>query len=157
MRKRILAVGLLSLWAVPAVMAQNQPNQTGRQKPNIATMVQRRVSRLTTLLDLTSAQQTSLTTLLTTNATDNQGLFSSMRAARQALNTAEKNSDSAGIQSASTQIGNLTAQMTASRATLNAGIAQILTSDQMAKYNLLGHGGGHFGRGGFGPPGGPGI
>jgi Spy/CpxP family protein refolding chaperone len=154
MRKKILAIGLFSLWAVPAVMAQNQSNQTGHQRPNIATMVQQRVSRLTTLLDLTPAQQTSLTTLLTTHATNNQSLFSSMRTARQALSTAEKNNDSAGIQSASTQIGNLTAQMTANRATLNAGMAQILTADQMTKYNLLGHGRSHFrGSGSSGAPG----
>lgn len=151
MRKTILAIGLISLWAVPVVA---QSTQTGHQRPSVATMVQRRVSRLTTLLDLTPAQQTSLTTLFTTNATSSQGFFSSMRSARQALSTAEKNNDSAGIQSASTQIGNLTAQITASRATLNAGVAQILTADQMTKYNLLGHHGhGHFERGGSGSSG----
>jgi hypothetical protein len=104
--------------------------------------VQRRVKYLTTLLDLNPGQQTSLTDLLTKGATANQSFASSMRAARQALNTAEKNNDSAGIQTASAQIGTLTGQEALNRANFNAAIAQIFTADQLTKYKALGGGGG---------------
>lgn len=157
MRKAVLATVLLAFAAAPVLVAQST-GAPGGHKPNIATMVQRQVNHLTLLLDLTPDQQTSLTTLLTNNATANQPLMSSMRAAQKALHTAETNNDSAGIQSASAQIGTTTGQLTASRSTLNAGIAQILTATQLAKYKALGHGGpGRGGRGrgpgGFGGPG----
>ena len=97
-----------------------------------------RVKRLTTLLDLTPGEQTVLTELFTKNATADQPLMSSMRTAEQALRTAEKNNDSAGIQSASTQIGTITGQITANRASLNIGIEASLSPDQLAKYKALG-------------------
>ena len=154
MTKAILAIGLLTVFAVPAMSAQTPTG--GRNKPNMAAMVQRQVSHLTILLDLTTAQQSALTTLLTQNATSNQSLFAGMEAARKALHTAETNNDSNGIQTASAQIGTITGQMTANRSILNAGIAQILTPDQMTKYKALGHGGGGWGGRGHGRPGGPG-
>jgi Spy/CpxP family protein refolding chaperone len=148
-RKAVLVMSLLSLSAVPVLAAQNQQYQNGAHKPDAAAMVQRQVKRLTDLLpDLTPAQVTACTTLFTSNAAGSQGWMSSMRAARQALNTAEKNNDTAGIQAASTQIGNLTAQMTANRSTFNASLAQILTADQLKKYKEFGGGG--FGGGGRG-------
>jgi Spy/CpxP family protein refolding chaperone len=154
-RKAILAIALLSMCAASNLSAQSSAAGPGDHKPNIAAMVQRQVKRLTTLLDLTGSQQASLTTLLTNDATSNQSLFATMRSARQALHTAEMNNDGPGIQAASAQIGTITGQMTAARSTLNAGIAQILTPQQLTKYKALGpgsHGWGLGGRG-FGPSG----
>jgi Spy/CpxP family protein refolding chaperone len=136
MRKAILAISSVLILATPSLLAQ----RGGGYRPNAAAMVQRQVKHLTTLLDLTPGQQDSLTDLFTKNATSNQALASSMRSARQALSTAEKNNDSPGIQAASAQIGTLTGQMTLNRANLNAGIAQVLTTDQLTKYKALGGG-----------------
>lgn len=77
--------------------------------------------------------------------------MSNMRSAEQALHAAEKNNDAAGIQSASTQIGNITGQLTSNRSMLNAGIAQILTPEQLTKYKALGAGAGGFRGRRFGP------
>jgi hypothetical protein len=152
MRKAILAIALLSVFSAPVLLAQTTNN--ARQRPSIATMVQHEVTRLTTLLTFTPGEVTSLTELLTNNATSDQALMASRRTAEKALRTAETANDSAGIQAASAQLGTISGQMTANRATLNAGIAQILTSQQLAIYKALGHGGFRGGRGGFG--GGPG-
>ena len=160
MRKATLAIVLfsISMCATSNLSAQGSAAGPGDHKPNIAAMVQRQVKRLTTLLDLTGSQQASLTTLLTDNATSNQSLFATMRSARQALHTAEMNNDGPGIQAASAQIGTITGQMTAARSTLNAGIAQILTPQQLTKYKALGLGGHGWGFGGRGfGPGGPGA
>lgn len=155
MRKEILVIALFSISAVPSVFAQNPSVWGGNRQPNIAAMVQRQVKRMTTLLDLNPGEQSSLTDLLTKNASVNQPLMSSMRTAQQALRIAKKNNDSAGIQSASAQIGTITGQMTANRSALNVGIAAILTPDQLAKYKELGPAG-FGGRPGFRGPGGPG-
>lgn len=157
MGKATLAMAVLSLFVAAPLFAQAPgPGGPGGRGRNGGNGVQREVKRLTTLLDLTPGQQTSLTTLLTNNAAANQPLMKSMWAANKALHAAEQNNDSAGIQSASAQIGTITGQLTANRSTLNAGLAGIFTTDQMNKYKLLGHGPGGFG-GGFhrGGPGGP--
>ena len=156
MRKVVPAVALLSIFVAPALFAQNPGGPRGNHQPNIASMVQMRVKRLTTLLDLTPGEQTTLTELFTKDATANQPLMSGMRTAEQALRTAEKNNDSAGIQSASTQIGTITGELTANRASLNIGIEAALTQEQLAKYKALGPaaGGGPGFRGGPGGPGG---
>ena len=148
MRKAIPAVALISIFAASSLFAQAPNGFRGNHQPNIAARAQRQVQRLTTLLDLTPGQQTVLTDLFTKTDTSDQTLFTSMRSARQALHTAETNNDSAGIQAASTQIGNITGQMTANRSTLNVGITQILRPEQLAKYKALGHGGREWGFGG---------
>lgn len=161
MRKAIPASALLFIFAAAPLFAQNPGAGRGNRPRDIATMVQMRVKRLTTLLDLTPGEQAALTDLFTKDATANQPLMTSMRTAEQALRTAEKNNDSAGIQSASTQIGTITGQMTANRASLNVGIAASLSPDHLAKYKALGPaaGGGPGFRGGpggwRGGPGGP--
>jgi len=156
MRKAIPVTALLVIFAAGPLFAQNPGGFRGNRPRDLATMVQMRVKRLTTLLDLTPGEQAALTDLFTKDATANQPLMSSMRTAEQALRAAEKNNDAAGIQSASTQIGTITGQLTANRASLNIGIAQSLTPDHLAKYKALGPaaGGGPGFRGG--PGGGPG-
>jgi Spy/CpxP family protein refolding chaperone len=152
MRKAIPATALLFIFAAAPLFAQNPGAGRGDHQRNIATMVQMRVKRLTTLLDLTPGEQAALTELFTKDATANQPLMSSMRTAEQALRTAEKNNDSAGIQSASTQIGTITGELTALRASLNIGIEASLTPDQLVKYKALGPAAG--GGPGFRGPGG---
>jgi Spy/CpxP family protein refolding chaperone len=137
----------VSVLASSFAFAQNQ-----RTPPDPATMAQHQVSRLTTLLTLTAAQQQQATTIFTAAATAAQTAHTSLQTARQSLNTAIKNNDAGGIQQAATTIGNLTAQTTLSDAQARAAFLQILTPDQVTKYNQLGAGHG-FGRGGPGPAG----
>ncbi len=122
--------------------------------PNPATMAQRQVARLTTLLTLTAAQQTQATTLFTSSLTADQATRTSMMTARQALNAAVKNNDAGGIEQAATMLGTLTAQQTTSDSKAQAAFLQLLTPDQLTKYNTL-HGFGGMGGGPFG--GGPGA
>lgn len=128
---------LLGLSVLGTTFLFAQPTRT---PPDPAAMVTRRVNQLTTLLTLTPAQQQQATTIFTTSATASQASRSAMLTARQSLNTAIKNNDTGGIEQAATTIGNLTAQMTSSDSKAQAAFLQILTPDQVTKYNSLGHG-----------------
>ncbi len=125
--------------------------------PNPAQMVANEVGRLTTLLSLTSAQQTQATAIFTTEQTAISGLRSGMQTARATLQTAIENNDTAGIAAQATQIGTLTTQEVQAHATAQAAFYAILTADQQTKYKQLmsagpgGLGGGPRGFGGPGP------
>ena len=95
--------------------------------------IQHRISFLTTLLSLTTAQQQQATTIFTTGATAAASVHSSMQSARQSLDSAITGNDSAGIEQASTTIGTLTTQLTSIQAKAEAAFYQILTPDQQAK------------------------
>jgi Spy/CpxP family protein refolding chaperone len=126
----------------------------GGGPPTAAEMVSRQVEHLTTQLTLTSAQQTQATSIFTASQTSIATLQTSMRTARTALQAAIPKNDMATITNEATQIGNLTAQVTADQAKAEAAFYLILTADQQTKYAAaLANGGG---RGGFGGPGGPG-
>lgn len=115
--------------------------------------LQRRISFLTTLLTLTTAQQQQATTIFTNAATAAMPVRTSMKAAREALQTAITSNDTATIDTTATTIGTLTAQLTSIEATANAAFYQILTAAQQTKFTQFesqGHGG--FG-GGMGPAG----
>jgi Spy/CpxP family protein refolding chaperone len=144
-----LATSLMFAQATPT------PVPISANPPNMANMVAHQVARLTTILTLTTAQQQQATTIFTTSATANQAAMTSMRTARTALNTAIKNNDAGGIEQAATSLGNLTAQTTLATSQAQAAFLQILTPDQLTKYNQLGMVGGVGGFGGFGR-GGPG-
>jgi hypothetical protein len=60
-----------------------------------------------------------------------------MRTAHQTLNTAVKNNDAGGIEQAATMLGTLTAQQTTSDSKAQAAFLQLLTPDQLTKYNSL--------------------
>jgi Spy/CpxP family protein refolding chaperone len=139
-----------SVFATSLVFAQGTTPAPGtgmHTPPSPATMAQRQVARLTMLLTLTAAQQQQATTIFTTSITADQAATTSMRTARTALNTAVTNNDVGGIQQAATTIGNLTAQTTVSDSQAKAAFLQILTPDQVTKYNQIGAA---FGHGGFG-------
>jgi Spy/CpxP family protein refolding chaperone len=130
---------------------------TSPTPPTVAQMVAHQVARLTKLLDLTSTQQASATTIFTTEQTALSTLRTSTQTARTALQTAITSNDAANIGIASTQIGNLTGQEVLAQATASAAFYAILTADQQTKYETLGPlGGGPGGPGGLGGPGGPG-
>jgi Spy/CpxP family protein refolding chaperone len=146
----LIAVGVLS---VSTLFAQDSTPPT---RPTPEQMIANRVSRLTTLLTLTSAQQTQATTIFTNEQTALANFRSSMKTAHSALKTAIENNDNAGITAQATQIGTLTTQEVESRAQAQAAFYALLTADQQTKYKQfeaagpMGHGfGGH---GGLGRP-----
>lgn len=159
--KKLFATCLLAaVFAVPATFAQaasadaaTAPESGG---PNPAKMIQHRVQTMTTVLSLTSAQQTQVTTILTNSAAAESGFHTSMRAAHTSLKAAIQSNDAASIEQISNQIGTLTAQSTAARAKTEAAIYQVLNAEQQSKASQLGDemlGG--FGGPGHGGPGGP--
>ena len=145
MTKRIFCVLALSASA-SFLMAQPAP-------PSPEKMVARRVSHLTTLLSLTTAQQADATTIFTSAQTALATARDNMRTARTALQAAVQKNDITGINAAATSIGTLTIQEVEVQAKADASLYALLTPDQKTKFDALGaHGGG---RGGPGGPGGP--
>ena len=139
MKQRFLvALCLASACCIP-LLAQNEDATPTR--PSASEMVAKRVARLTSLLGLTTAQQSQATTIFTTEQATASGLFSSLRTARTTLKEAVKTNDAGSIATQSTQIGNLTAQETQARATADAALFAILTADQQTKYGELRGGG----------------
>ena len=101
--------------------------------PSAANRVQHRIGFLTTILNLTAAQQQQATTIFTNASSADASVRASMKSARQSLTAAIRNNDSATIVQVSATIGNLTAQSTSNQAKADAAFYQILTPDQQAK------------------------
>ena len=155
MKKLFASAVLAAMFAVPATFAQNAstdaqapttqastdqstaaaPSQAGQKFQ--ARMVQRRVAKMTALLSLTPAQQTQVTAILTNAVQSRAGDRGSMKQVRAQMRTAIEANDTATIQQASNQIGNIAAQNAAARAKTAAAIYQILTPDQKAKAQQL--------------------
>ncbi len=147
MKKHVLSISLLAAASAGLLLSQTTTN-TPPSPPTPAQMTAHQVARLTTLLSLTTEQQTQVTAIFTAEQTAMSGMFTSMRAAHKALQTAVKGQDSAGITAAATQIGTLTTQEVQARATAQAAVYAILSADQQAKYDQLPQDGGFGGRGG---------
>ncbi len=155
MKKLFASAVLAAMFAVPATFAQNAstdaqapttqastdqstaaaPSQAGQKFQ--ARMVQRRVAKMTALLSLTPAQQTQVTAILTNAVQSRVGDRGSMKQVRAQMRTAIEANDTATIEQASNQIGNIAAQNAAARAKTAAAIYQILTPDQKAKAQQL--------------------
>jgi Spy/CpxP family protein refolding chaperone len=150
MKKRIFTS--LALATLSASFLFGQGSTTAPTPPTAAQIVSNRVARLTTLLNLTTAQQTEATTIFTNEQTAVSSLRTSLQTAQTALQTAIKNNDSTGITAQATQIGNLTTQQVEAQAKAGAAFYAILTADQQTKYDQLQSTG--FGGPGFGGPGG---
>ena len=123
MRTTLLKVTAFLALTSAFVMAQhgNPPDQ--------ATMVQHHINFLTKQLSLTPQQQQQATTLLTEVSNNAKTIHEQMKAAHDTLNAAIQKNDSAGIEAAASNIGNLTAQMTAAHAKAMATFRQTLTQN----------------------------
>src|SRR5215831_14544584 len=99
----------------------------GGTPPDPATMIQMRVSMLTSQLSLTDAQKTSATTIFTDAYTASQSIQSSLRTNRQSLSDAVKKNDTATIDQLSVTTGTLTGQLTAIQTKADAAFYAILT------------------------------
>jgi Spy/CpxP family protein refolding chaperone len=148
MKTAILAAS--ALMAVTSMLANAQP--TTHTPPTPAQMVANQVARLTKLLDLTPAQQTSATEYFTTEETTLASVRTAMHTARTAIEADIKSGNKTDIATQATTIGSLTTQEVQAQATADAEFYAILTQDQQTKFETLGRGG----FGGLGGPGGPG-
>lgn len=144
-----------SVLSTALVLAQAPTGGTRGTPPDPATMIQHRVSRLTTLLALTDAQATQATAIFTSAQTATQNILPNIAAARQSLAAAVQKNDTASIDQLAATLGTLTGQLTAINSKADAAFYALLTADQQAKFAALPHGG-PGGPGGRGGPGGPG-
>jgi Spy/CpxP family protein refolding chaperone len=106
--------------------------------------IQHRISFLTTLLTLTTAQQQQATTIFTAAATAAGPVHSSMKTARESLQTSITGNDAATIDTTAATIGSLTTQLTSIESKASAAFYQILTPEQQTKltqFESQGHGG----------------
>lgn len=154
MTNRILSISMLTAVSAGLLLSQTS-NATPPARPTPAEMTAHQVSRLTTLLSLTTEQQAQATSIFTTEQTAMSTVFPSMQAAHKALQAAVKTQDVAAIAALSNQIGGLTTQEVQARATAEAAFYAVLNTDQQTKYAQLQQGG-PGGFGGRGGPGGPG-
>ena len=137
--------------------------QQGGAPPDPATMIANQVSRLTTLLDLTTAQATQISSILTTAQSSISTLQTTLQTDQTALATAITGNTTTTIDSEAATIGALQGQILDIQSKAQAAVYALLTSTQQTKLNTLGGtgalgGGPGPGRGGPGgpPPGGPG-
>src|SRR5258706_1686680 len=151
--KTLLRLITLATLLAAAMMAQRLgPRNGGGTPPDPATMAQHQVERLTTLLNLTTAQASQATTIFTNAATTSAALQTTLGTDRTSLQAAIKSNAATTIDQLSTAIGTLQCQVLSIQSKADAAFYAILTSDQQTKLDSLGG----FGRGGFGPgPGGP--
>jgi Spy/CpxP family protein refolding chaperone len=129
--KQLLTPTLAIAVAVP-VLAQTPP-----KPPSAADMAKHQVKALTTLLNLTSAQQQQATTIYTNAAKARQTIIESDKGSQDTLRTAIKNNDSAAIDQVANTMAQNTAQLTSIKAKADASFYQILTPDQQAKLSDL--------------------
>ena len=106
--------------------------------PDVATIVAREVSFLTTLLTLTTGQQTQATTIFTNALNSITPLETNITTAQTALSTAIKANDTPGITTQSTAIGTNQGQITLIQAKADAAFYALLTADQKTKLATLG-------------------
>jgi Spy/CpxP family protein refolding chaperone len=133
-----------------------QSTTTAPTPPAPADQATHLVNQLTTLLDLTSAQQTSATGIFTTEFTTLATLQTSFQTAQASFLTAIENNSSSAITAAATQLGGLTQQRLVAQGTADGDFYAQLTSTQQTKYlalKLTGIGGPGFGGPGHGGPG----
>lgn len=122
--------------------------QMGPPPGDSAEHAKHHLAMLTKHLDLTPAQQQQATTLFTNAAGSQTTVHNNMKTAHESLNAAIKANDTAAIDQAAANIGNLTAQMISAHAKARAAFFQILTPDQQAKLTQFESQHEHFGPGG---------
>jgi Spy/CpxP family protein refolding chaperone len=164
MKTRLIALPVLALAAVSLVSAQPPrrfnpdatSNTTPPTPPTPAEIAANRVKRLTRFLDLTTTQQSQMTTIFTNEETALQNNRTALETARTNLTAAIKANNTSQINSILLQIAPLRTQDETTRATSAAAIYTLLTADQKTKVDnafgmLMGGGpGGPGGPGGFG-------
>jgi Spy/CpxP family protein refolding chaperone len=150
MKTRIKA-GVCTLVLAAAAVAQQRPFGvlTAGSAADPATLVQRQVTHLTALLNLTTSQAAQATTIFTNAQTAITPLQTNLDTYRTNMAAAVKSNATATIDQIAAQIGTATGQITAVQNKSDAAFYAILTADQ--KTTLDASGG--LGRGGPRPRG----
>jgi Spy/CpxP family protein refolding chaperone len=156
MRRAFTTAGLsIFLSGMMFAQAPSGPPATGGTAPDPATRIADQVSRLTTLLDLTPAQATQETSILTAAQSATSSLQTTLDTDRTSLQTAIQSNTTATIEQLSAAIGTISGQILAIRSKADAAFYALLTAAQQAKLATIGGPGGlGGGRGGPGAPGG---
>src|SRR5437899_12640382 len=118
--KKLVNLVLASVIAVPVF------GQTSPKPPNSAERAQRQVKALTTLLNLTSAQQQQATSIYTSAAKAEQAVHQSEKDVQESRHNAIKNNDTATIDEISSNLAQSMAQVTSIKATADAAFYQLL-------------------------------
>jgi Spy/CpxP family protein refolding chaperone len=149
--KHKLLLAATALITAGALGAQEAPRRGTPPTPE--QMATRRVAQFDYILNLTDAQEAQAKTIFTEEATAMQAVHPQVRAAREALQNAVKNTGlDTDIERAATQLGTLQAQTTAIAGKAQAKFRAILTPEQKTKLDSR-PGFGPGGPGGFGGPG----
>jgi Spy/CpxP family protein refolding chaperone len=129
--------------------------------PDPATMIANEVTRLTTLLDLTTSQASQATTIFTNAQSTISALQTALNGYQTSMTTAIEGNNTTTIDTLAGEIGTAQGQIVDAQAKAAAAFYAILNATQQAKVQTLGlgilGGGGPEGFGGPGPggPGGP--
>lgn len=161
--KRLLQTATLAVVLGATLLAQRGfgPRDAGGTPPDPAARIANQVARLTTLLDLTTAQASQITTILTSEDSAASSARTTLDTDRTALQAAIKSNGGSSIDQLAAAIGVLEGQLLAAQSKAAAAIYVLLTPAQQAKLDTMGGlgmlGGGPGGRGPGGPggPGGP--
>jgi Spy/CpxP family protein refolding chaperone len=135
--KKTLSTLLLLTASAFAQGPGNPPNPAGQ------------LARLTTLLNLTAAQQTQATAIFTSEQAAVAPIQTEVQTAHTSLTAAVKSNQTATIDTLATQLGTYEGQLAAIRSKAQAAFYALLTADQQAKYDSLHGPGGPGGRPGF--------
>jgi Spy/CpxP family protein refolding chaperone len=150
---RFLKTVVLTAIAAGVTLAQGQFGPRATTAPDPATQVANQVARLTTLLDLTTAQAAQATSIFTAAQTASATLETTLDTDRTSLQAAIKSNTTATIDQLAAAIGTIEGQLLDIRSKADAAFYAMLTTAQQTKFGSIG---GPGGTGGFGGPGGRG-
>jgi len=138
MKKAVIALVLGCVFAAPALFAQTDTTPAAPSgSTRAAQMVQHRVDYLTIVLSLTAAQQTQVTSILTSAATSQSTVAAGIKTARTNLQNAIHSNDAAAMEQAANSISTLIGQKMLAHAKTEAAIYQALTHEQQTKMSQL--------------------
>ena len=151
MKKPITKIAAIATLTAAALCAQppfgdhgfgggggNGGGSASTNPPDVATIVARQVSFLTTLLTLTTGQATQATTIFTTALNAVTPIETQITTAQTTLSTAIQANDTATITTQSAAIGTAEGQIIALQAKADAAFYALLTADQKTKLTSLG-------------------
>jgi Spy/CpxP family protein refolding chaperone len=127
------------------------PRANGGTPPDPATRIANQVTRLTTLLDLTTSQASQVSSILTAQQSATSALQTTLSTDYTSLQTAIAANATGTIDQAAASIGALNGQSLAIRSKAEAAIYALLTATQQTKVATIGGVGSL-----MGGPGGPG-
>ena len=145
-------IRIVTLGTVAATLMAQRPGPRAAAGPlDPATAAQNQVTRLTMLLDLTSAQAAQVLTMFTNSFTATRSLQTTLDLDRQTLDTAITTNALSVIDQMAANIGTLQGQITAIQSKASAAFYAILTSAQQTKATQFGGVEAFGGPGGRGP------